>query len=101
MINIHNQIKDILNETNTNNNDKHQFNSFLENEDIHLSLSKQFFLKYHQIDNFVSKFKIPFNKSQKQHVLISSKIKYFTNEYSTRHFLSLLVIKSNFICVKF
>ena len=95
---IHNEIKDLLINTSTLNT---RFNSFLEEEDseIHISLSQQLYLKYHQIDSFVNKIKTLFKRIKSQHILLSSNIKFFKNENSTRHFLSLIVVKSKFLSV--
>jgi hypothetical protein len=96
---IHDDIKNIIDISNENKS--FNFISFLDKDelDIHISLSRTFFLKYHQIDYFLSKFKTLFTKTKQQQIIIKTISKSFTNDYKNKHFLSLLIVKSNFIVV--
>jgi hypothetical protein len=63
-------------------------------DDYHISLSKTFFLKYYQINNFVNDVKKKLANKIKQTILITPKVRYFANEYNNRNFLALEVHKS-------
>jgi 2'-5' RNA ligase len=65
-------------------------------DELHLSLTKTFFLKYHQISNFVKDMNTKLLKIQ-QHVLVTSKVKYFANEFDNRFFLTLEVRKTKLL----
>jgi len=65
-----------------------------DNGKYHISLSTNFYLKYHEIDNFLNSFIKEFNYTKKQKLIISEKVKYLTNEFKTRYFLSLEILKN-------
>jgi predicted DNA-binding ArsR family transcriptional regulator len=67
--------------------------NFSQIDDYHISLSKTFFLKYHQINNFIKDIRVRLTKV-KQHILLTPRIKYLSNEFNNRHFLSLELFKS-------
>ena len=62
----------------------------------HISLCNNFYLKYHQIDNFLNKIKIALKEDRKVFLslYLTPKIKYYTNEHNTRHFLALEILKN-------
>jgi hypothetical protein len=62
-------------------------------EEYHISLTKTFFLKYHEINNFIKDVKAKLTKV-KQSILITSRIRYLQNEFNNRFFLGLEVYKS-------
>jgi hypothetical protein len=62
----------------------------------HISLCNNFYLKYHQIDSFLNKIKLALkeNNTKRLSLYLTSNIKYYTNEYDTRHFLALEILKN-------
>lgn len=64
-------------------------------DELHISLTKTMFIKYHQIDSLVNKLKNVIQSKFK--LIITNKLKHYSNEHNTRYFLSLLVAKNKFI----
>jgi hypothetical protein len=64
----------------------------------HISLSRNIYLKYHEIENFINCIKKEFSHSVKSSKLLKlflmKRVKYLTNEYNTRHFLTLQILKN-------
>ena len=92
-------IKSILDKNNSN---LIQYESIV-NESVnyyHMSLCNNFYLKYHQIDNFLNQIKKEFSsrindKSNKSLTLVVTPIvKYFNNENKNRNFLALEILKN-------
>ena len=78
------------------NNTIYPFEKTISSDDefYHISLSKTFFIKYHEINNYINKIKIALNELEKFTILLTSKIKYFKNDFNTRHFLTLEVFNT-------
>ena len=92
-----NNIIDIIN----NNTDKFEY-EILNNENQHISLSKTFFLKYHQIDLFLTNMKDSLQSMQSTTLYLCSKVHYFENEFKNRFFIAVPLIKNKIIdvCIK-
>jgi hypothetical protein len=68
--------------------------NYEELDTFHISLSSTFYLKLHQINSFLTKFKNIFKEQNNKEVPILlnlSQVKYFSNEQNTRYFISLEV----------
>lgn len=62
----------------------------------HISLCNNFFLKYHQIDSFLNKIKKALKEEniKSLSLYLTTNIKYYTNEFNTRNFLALEILKN-------
>jgi hypothetical protein len=63
-------------------------------DSFHISLTDTVFLKYHEIDNHIKKIKKSLSQVKPFSILLTSKIKYYNNQYNTRHFVSLEILKT-------
>ena len=65
--------------------------------EYHVSLSPTIYLKYHQINSFVTSLKMRLKSfKQRLKLILSDKLKCFSNEYNTTAFLSLEILKNNY-----
>jgi len=72
--------------------------SEIKNEEYHISLTRNFYLKYHQIQNFLSylkeKIKKCFSVNLAFNLFLLKNVKFFNNEQKTRFFLALEIFKN-------
>ncbi len=64
----------------------------IESESYHVSLTKTVYLKFHQIETILKKVKQENFKKIK--LALTNSVKYFSNEYNSRHFLVLEIMKN-------
>lgn len=71
----------------------------IDKNDLHISFSTNFFLKYHQTLNFLNILKENLQNSSiiknGFDLLLLKNLRYFKNEYHTRYFISMEILKSN------
>lgn len=60
----------------------------------HISLSKTVYLKFHQINSFLSTLKRDLDGFKTQTLIITPQVSVFNNEENTRHFIALEVMKN-------
>jgi hypothetical protein len=92
---IKNYVNEIINIFSKTNNE--WINKIQIIKELHISLSKNFFLKYHQINNFTTKFKKAFSSypfNQEFSLVLLSNLKYLSNEFNNRYFLCVEILKT-------
>lgn len=66
-----------------------------QSKSYHVSLSKNLYLKQHQIYSFTAKIKDSIQTlTGKRSLILLPKIRYLTNDYNSRHFLCLQILKT-------
>jgi len=85
-----NQVKSIINK----NILKEFMYETLSEDSYHISLSKTFYLKFHQIDQFLNCLKENIELLNSNNFCLCSKTKYFENEFKNRYFISIPIIKN-------
>jgi hypothetical protein len=63
-------------------------------EYYHISLCNNVYLKYHQIESFIFKLKTEISNIKSPLLVLSPRVKFFSNEFNTRSFLSLEILKN-------
>jgi len=104
VVKYQNKVLEVLNNILINNTVKEEKSfvyfkiSDMKTNDMHISLSNNFLLKFHQIPSFVNNLKDRLKNNliiEPFSLLLLKNIKYFANEYKTRFFLALDILNSS------
>ena len=91
IIKIKETIENILN----SGENKIKFEEILpEKNNYHVSLCSNFYLKFHEIDNFINNVKKEFELTKRLKLILLRKVKYLSNEFNSRNFLTLEILRN-------